>query len=1015
MTISSKNFTKGIRIKPDNTAIETKEGAVKVDSATNKVKAYLGGSERSVVTEDQAATFTNKTFDANATGNSISNIETADLASGVLNTSTTLAGASNTQVPSALAVKTYVDNSSADVQTDVNDLVTLSGVPVNSTNLGTFSGTTIPDNQNNKQAFQSLETAVETNASNISTHISNPTGAHAASAITNTPSGNLAATTVQGALNELQGDIDTINSTGLGNKVTGPASATDEALVRYDGTTGKLVQNSLATLTDAGVLAGLTGLTTSGNANFNGSANFNDTITEEVNTDTATTGSNAEVAAQTSPVVVLTNSSLSSISQIASPANGKVLTIINRTGNSVTINNDSGSTAANRILTGTKSAITLADQASIIVKYDNNNLRWMVIGGTGSGAGQDLETVFQLTGTDVNSWTTGNNATFLGAGTISGSFVANTSTPLNGTSSYQYTQAAGSLNDYFVSAAQPVAPRFRGVPVTLFFPYTYNGNSNDIEVILYDVTNAAIIPNSAFIQVTNGITIFRTNVTIPLTCQNIRVGFQTKVLNNGRIFAFDDVQLTSDGTVYASVNNITDWVSYTPTFVNLGTVSGVLGTQWRRVGDSIQIRGRVTLGTTAAAVASVSLPPGMVISSALSTQIAGTWSNNSDSTNRTRTLLISGGATVINFSAANSINPENGTGVGSSGQIVSYFSDLIPIVGFTSANTNIVTGPDTFSSDTAGFVYASSSQYTLTTLADAPVGTFITFTYASSTNTRTQTTTAPTQTTSDMNNNGFQLYTRAYTSSSTAGQPVAVAIQIGKGLKGLSMIPYKSTGKSVAGNLDYYTLNNNAAFGIALKDYNESTGVLYLDGGVNFASANPNSGFVFSDFSTQTNAYLTINASKNPALTGLNISAVAARGVSSSGQSIPNSANTIITYNAAKTFDTNGALNTTTGVFTAPEAGYYQANGQVTYASASFTASNNLVLRFFRNGAEYSSSPPLVPVTSTSQYSISHSDLVFLARGDTLDLRAFQNSGGARTLDPDVRFNFFSIAKVSVG
>jgi hypothetical protein len=36
--------------------------------------------------------------------------------------------------------------------------------------------------------------------------------------------------------------------------VTGPSSANDNALVRYDGTTGKLVQNSAATITDTGTL-----------------------------------------------------------------------------------------------------------------------------------------------------------------------------------------------------------------------------------------------------------------------------------------------------------------------------------------------------------------------------------------------------------------------------------------------------------------------------------------------------------------------------------------------------------------------------------------------------------------------------------------------------------------------------------------------------------------------------------------------------------------------------------------
>lgn len=40
----------------------------------------------------------------------------------------------------------------------IGDLVTLSGVPVSSTDLGTFTGTIIPDNQTNKAAFQALET-----------------------------------------------------------------------------------------------------------------------------------------------------------------------------------------------------------------------------------------------------------------------------------------------------------------------------------------------------------------------------------------------------------------------------------------------------------------------------------------------------------------------------------------------------------------------------------------------------------------------------------------------------------------------------------------------------------------------------------------------------------------------------------------------------------------------------------------------------------------------------------------
>lgn len=46
-------------------------------------------------------------------------------------------------------------------------------------------------------------------AAALTAHITDATDVHAASAITNTPSGNLLATTVQGAIDELQSDIDT--------------------------------------------------------------------------------------------------------------------------------------------------------------------------------------------------------------------------------------------------------------------------------------------------------------------------------------------------------------------------------------------------------------------------------------------------------------------------------------------------------------------------------------------------------------------------------------------------------------------------------------------------------------------------------------------------------------------------------------------------------------------------------------------------------------------------------------
>jgi len=46
----------------------------------------------------------------------------------------------------------------------------------------------------------------------------------------------------------------TLTATGGTGDVVGPASSTDNAIARFDGTTGKLIQNSSATLSDTGVL-----------------------------------------------------------------------------------------------------------------------------------------------------------------------------------------------------------------------------------------------------------------------------------------------------------------------------------------------------------------------------------------------------------------------------------------------------------------------------------------------------------------------------------------------------------------------------------------------------------------------------------------------------------------------------------------------------------------------------------------------------------------------------------------
>jgi len=73
--------------------------------------------DSNVLTASSTHTLTNKTFDANGTGNSISNIEVADLASGVLDTDLSSVSASDDTLASAKAIKAYVDAQNANQMT----------------------------------------------------------------------------------------------------------------------------------------------------------------------------------------------------------------------------------------------------------------------------------------------------------------------------------------------------------------------------------------------------------------------------------------------------------------------------------------------------------------------------------------------------------------------------------------------------------------------------------------------------------------------------------------------------------------------------------------------------------------------------------------------------------------------------------------------------------------------------------------------------------------------------------
>jgi len=211
MTILSRKFAKGIRLK-STTDAPTLDGEIVNDTTDKEIKVFLDSAERAVVTKDQVQTLTNKTIDANGTGNSITNLETADFATNVIDTDVALTADSDTRLASQKAVKAYVDTKVAG-KDDASEITYTPGV------LAHWDLSSDPGNTD--AGLDQLAERITNDETALSDHIADTVGAHAASAIANTPAGNLVATDVQTALDELQSDVDTRTVASGGSLTSG--------------------------------------------------------------------------------------------------------------------------------------------------------------------------------------------------------------------------------------------------------------------------------------------------------------------------------------------------------------------------------------------------------------------------------------------------------------------------------------------------------------------------------------------------------------------------------------------------------------------------------------------------------------------------------------------------------------------------------------------------------------------------------------------------------------------------
>lgn len=175
--------------------------------STTASKMTLGeiGSQSEIITATHAQTVSNKILDAD--NNTISNLEVDNLKAGVLSTDLD-AAVDNNNIPGSQAVKDYVAARVA----EKDDASEITYTPADGTDYDR-----IPTHID--EALDELADRTNTVEDNLTAHLNTDPAKHAAAQITNVAAGNITATTVQAAIDELDtekyaaadfdGDFDT--------------------------------------------------------------------------------------------------------------------------------------------------------------------------------------------------------------------------------------------------------------------------------------------------------------------------------------------------------------------------------------------------------------------------------------------------------------------------------------------------------------------------------------------------------------------------------------------------------------------------------------------------------------------------------------------------------------------------------------------------------------------------------------------------------------------------------------
>jgi len=157
----------------------------------------------------------------------------------------------------------------------------------------------------------------------------------------------------------------------------------------------------------------------------------------------------------------------------------------------------------------------------------------------------------------ASRWSTGDNASFMGGGALTGTFIIST-TIINTIDQHSFKFTQGSLDEYVASKQLAI-----DIPITagVAFDYQYDGADNDIEVELY-CTSLSTSYSVGFLEAADGVTKpFSGSVYVPAGCGVARIGFSVAALNAGKILYFNRLIVSNNPFLYKDLLS-TQYIKY---------------------------------------------------------------------------------------------------------------------------------------------------------------------------------------------------------------------------------------------------------------------------------------------------------------------------------------------------------------------------------------------------------------------------------------------------------------------